>query len=286
MPSFIGREFLKDLVADPKPGGAVGAWHGLDDHKTGGASLLGASDERPFIGRVREPRPLDGLVASVEGGGAAAAFAGETGIGKTTLLTQVAKVESKRPDVRIHRARGVESEAVRAFAATADLLLSLRERLAELPQAQRQAHEGRLARASVQLASPPVTCTGSARRASARCRRYAAAIHLVRPSPRPGLVRRKHVGHPIAYRVLERYRLSSNADGRRRRTAQPGDPRTREGTDAESRPLVSASGRVGTSACCRNHSSSSSDGGGSQPTRPSDCSGPHLCGPQSADRGT
>jgi energy-coupling factor transporter ATP-binding protein EcfA2 len=84
---------------------------------------------------------LDGLVESVEGGGAAVLVVGEAGIGKTALLTQVAEMVSHRPGMRVLRARGVESEAVLAFAAIADLLCPLHERFVELPQAQRQALE-------------------------------------------------------------------------------------------------------------------------------------------------
>jgi hypothetical protein len=48
-----------------------------------GGGRLGAPAERPFVGRGHERRLLDGLVASVECGGAAALVAGEAGIGKT-----------------------------------------------------------------------------------------------------------------------------------------------------------------------------------------------------------
>src|SRR5690242_7000439 len=101
---------------------------GLDDHTTGSSARLGAPAERPLVGRVRELRFLCGLVESVEGGGAAAIVAGEAGVGKTALLTQFAEVASKRLGKRVLRARGVESEAVLAFAAIADLLLPLHGR--------------------------------------------------------------------------------------------------------------------------------------------------------------
>lgn len=85
-----------------------------------------------------ERRLLDGLVESVEGGGTAVLVVGEAGIGKTALLTQVAEMVSHRPGMRVLRARGVESEAVLAFAAIADLLCPLHERFVELPHGERQ----------------------------------------------------------------------------------------------------------------------------------------------------
>ena len=139
----------------------MGVRYGLGDHRTGGAGRLLAPAERPFVGRVCERRLLHGLVESVEGGGAAALVAGEAGVGKTALLTQVAEEASKRPRMRVLGARGVESEAVLAFAAIADLLLPLRERFVELPQAQRQALEVCLALAGGPAAGPLAACAGA-----------------------------------------------------------------------------------------------------------------------------
>jgi ABC-type transport system involved in cytochrome c biogenesis ATPase subunit len=45
-----------------------------------------------LVGRARERRLLEGLVESVEGGGAAVVIAGEAGVGKTALLMHVAGV--------------------------------------------------------------------------------------------------------------------------------------------------------------------------------------------------
>jgi DNA-binding CsgD family transcriptional regulator len=98
-----------------------------------------------LVGRIHERRLLDGLIESVEGGGAAALIVGEAGTGKTALLTHVAEVASNRVGLRVLRARGEESEAGLAFAALADMLLPLRERFTELPPAQRHALEGCLA---------------------------------------------------------------------------------------------------------------------------------------------
>ena len=113
-----------------------------------------------LVGRVRERRLLDGLVESVEGGGAAVLIAGEAGVGKTALLTHVADVASKR-GLRVLRARGEESEAVLAFATLADLLRPLREKFAGLPQTQRQALEVCLALSSGPAAGPLAACAGA-----------------------------------------------------------------------------------------------------------------------------
>ena len=59
-----------------------------------------------LVGRARERRLLDGLVESVEGGGAAILIAGEAGVGKTALLTHVADVASKRGLRVLQGARG------------------------------------------------------------------------------------------------------------------------------------------------------------------------------------
>ena len=109
-----------------------------------GVGLAQRLDGR-LVGRAREQRLLDGLVESVEGGGTAVIIAGEAGVGKTALLTHVVGVASER-GLRVLRARGEESEAVLAFAVLADLMRPLRERIGELPRAQRQALEVALLR--------------------------------------------------------------------------------------------------------------------------------------------
>ena len=113
-----------------------------------------------LVGRARERRLLDGLVASVEGGGAAVVIAGEAGVGKTALLTHVADVASDR-GLRVLRARGEESEAVLAFATLAGLMRPFRENFDELPQAQRQALEVCLALSSGPAAGPLAACAGA-----------------------------------------------------------------------------------------------------------------------------
>lgn len=113
-----------------------------------------------LVGRVRERRLLDGLVESVQGGGASVVIAGEAGVGKTALLTHVADVASKR-GLRVLRTRGEESEVVLAFAALADLLRPSREKFAELPQIQRQALEVCLALSSGPAVGPLAACAGA-----------------------------------------------------------------------------------------------------------------------------
>ena len=114
----------------------------------------------PLVGRARERGLLDGLVESVEGGGAAVVITGEAGVGKTALLMRVADMASER-GLRVLRAGGEESEAVLAFAILADLLRPLREKFAQLPQIQRQALELRLALSSGPAAGPLAVCAGA-----------------------------------------------------------------------------------------------------------------------------
>src|SRR6266446_2394793 len=125
-----------------------------------GAGLVRRLDGR-LVGRGWERRLLDELIESVEGGGAVALIVGEAGAGKTALLSHVAEVASKRAGLRVLRACGEESEAVLAFAAIADVLLPLREKFAELPQAQRHALEVSLALSSGPAAGPLAACAGA-----------------------------------------------------------------------------------------------------------------------------
>ena len=115
----------------------------------------------PLVGRVRERLLLEGLLDSVEARGAATLVVGEAGVGKTALLTSVANVASKRAGLRVLRARGEESEAVLAFATLADVLLPLREKFADLPQAQCQALEACLALSSKPMTGPLAACAGA-----------------------------------------------------------------------------------------------------------------------------
>ncbi len=134
----------------------------MDSVITKPAGMPGSADrlDGRLVGRVREQRLLDGLIESVEGGGAAALIVGEAGVGKTALLNHVAET-SERAGLRVLRARGAESEAVLAFAAIADVLLPLREKFAELPPAQRQALEVCLALSSGPAAGSLAACAGA-----------------------------------------------------------------------------------------------------------------------------
>ena len=114
-----------------------------------------------LVGRVRERCLLDGLIESVEGGGAAAVIAGEAGVGKTALLMHVAEKASQREGLRVLRVRGQESEAILAFATVADLLLPLREKFADLPQAQRKALEICLSLSGGRAGGPLAGCAGA-----------------------------------------------------------------------------------------------------------------------------
>jgi DNA-binding CsgD family transcriptional regulator len=130
---------------------------------TGPGALPGSAHQvqGPLVGRVRERRLLEGLLDSVDDRGAATLVVGEAGVGKTALLAHVANVASKRTGLRVLRARGEESEAVLAFAALADVLLPLREKFAELPQAQCQALEACLALSCKPAAGPLAACAGA-----------------------------------------------------------------------------------------------------------------------------
>lgn len=114
---------------------------------------------RVFVGRGRELSQLDGLVRGALGGRAAAVVvAGEAGIGKTELLQEAA--ERARP-ARVLTVRGVESEAVLAFSAAADLLLPLRQHFAHLPDVQREALEVGLALRAGPSGSELAACAGA-----------------------------------------------------------------------------------------------------------------------------
>lgn len=96
---------------------------------TGFASVRRMS--RVLVGRDRERSALAGLLARARAGdGAALILRGEPGIGKTSLLDDLA---DGRGDVRLLRTRGVESESPLAFAALHRLLLPLSGRIGDLP---------------------------------------------------------------------------------------------------------------------------------------------------------
>ncbi|WP_236705549.1 AAA family ATPase, partial [Frankia sp. ACN1ag] len=92
-----------------------------------------ASGRRLLVGRQRERRLIDGLLAAVTQRGGALLLRGEPGVGRSTLL----RYAEWRSAARVLWLRGVESESALPFAALADLVLPLRENLRELPDAQR-----------------------------------------------------------------------------------------------------------------------------------------------------
>ena len=110
-----------------------------------------------FVGRTRERRLLDGLVASVEGGGSAGVIIGEPGIGKTALLAQVARTSR----ARVLRVRGSQGEDVLPFAVAADLLRPLARHFADLPPTQAQALEVALALSDGPAPNPLAACAGA-----------------------------------------------------------------------------------------------------------------------------
>jgi len=108
----------------------------------------------PVVGRDRERGLIDGLLAGVSRQGGALLLRGEPGVGKTTLLDYAAGAAAPAVDARVLRLQGVEAEASLPFAALADLVLPLREHLADLPGAQRSALEICLALAEGEVTSP------------------------------------------------------------------------------------------------------------------------------------
>lgn len=110
---------------------------------------------RTFVGRDQELRLLRGLVETAATGGCAAVVLGEPGVGKTTLLREATAAVQRTLWVA-----GVESEAMLAFAAVADLMRPFRKRLDQLPPAQRDALAVALA---MQPGTPPsllAVCAG------------------------------------------------------------------------------------------------------------------------------
>jgi DNA-binding CsgD family transcriptional regulator/tetratricopeptide (TPR) repeat protein len=98
--------------------------------------------DRVLVGRDHERRLLAALVEAGATTGTAALLRGEAGVGRSTLLAEVA---AHAGDRRVLRVRGVESEAVLPCAALADLLMPLRTHFAALPDVQREALETGLA---------------------------------------------------------------------------------------------------------------------------------------------
>ncbi len=116
-----------------------------------------ASGRRLLVGRQRERRLIDGLLAAVTQRGGALLLRGEPGVGRSTLL----RYAEWRSAARVLWLRGVESESALPFAALADLVLPLRENLRELPDAQRAALEICVALSEGSPAGPYAACAGT-----------------------------------------------------------------------------------------------------------------------------
>src|SRR5438128_2358976 len=96
-----------------------------------------------LVGRERERQELDRVLATARSGRSAVlALVGEPGIGKTTLLEYAAE---QRGELRLLRARGIESEAQIPFAGLFELLRSALGLLERIPAPQAAALERALA---------------------------------------------------------------------------------------------------------------------------------------------
>ncbi|HEY3034258.1 MAG TPA: AAA family ATPase, partial [Streptosporangiaceae bacterium] len=112
---------------------------------------------RTIVGRERERRLLEELVATGQTQAAAAVLLGEPGMGKTSLLSYVHDRALER-GAQVIGVRGAESEAMLPFAAIADLLLPMRNLFVELPAPQRLALEICLALAHGPGPGPLAAC--------------------------------------------------------------------------------------------------------------------------------
>src|SRR6478735_7357163 len=91
----------------------------------------------PLWGRVEELSRLDAELGRVRGGeSAAVVIRGEAGIGKTTLLDQLAH---RATGCRVTRIAGVESEIELPYAAAQQLLAPLLDLTERLPEPQQRA---------------------------------------------------------------------------------------------------------------------------------------------------
>src|SRR3954451_9246803 len=96
-----------------------------------------------LLGREDERLALDRLLAEArEGHSGVLALVGEPGIGKTALLERAAHCAG---DMRVLRARGIQSEAEVPFAGLAELLRAALEALERIPRPQASALAGALA---------------------------------------------------------------------------------------------------------------------------------------------
>ncbi|GCD47927.1 helix-turn-helix transcriptional regulator [Streptomyces paromomycinus] len=125
--------------------------------RTSGWSRLSRPAGPGLVGRGRERRLIDDLLAAGADGGAALLLWGEPGVGKTALLEYAAEQAGEAA----LWARGIESETVLPFAALADLLLPFGAEFRELPGVQRAALESCLALSGEPLANPYAACMGA-----------------------------------------------------------------------------------------------------------------------------
>src|SRR5215510_748722 len=97
-----------------------------------------ASHPAPLVGRGSELRFLGGLLARVRDGGGAVVVRGEAGIGKSALLSEVARLAVAQ-QLRVLTTTGVQSEAQIAFAGLYQLLRPVLDQVDRLPPPQRGA---------------------------------------------------------------------------------------------------------------------------------------------------
>src|SRR4051794_29257797 len=89
------------------------------------------------VGRDEERRRIGDLLdAARDGRGGALVVAGEAGMGKTALLEEAVE---QAADMRVLRARGVETEAMLPYAGLLSLLISMLDLIEAIPKPQADA---------------------------------------------------------------------------------------------------------------------------------------------------
>lgn len=95
---------------------------------------MGVHDDRRLLGRARELKLLDDLLAEARGGhGAVLVIRGEAGVGKTSLLRHCA---DHATGLQLRRTAGVQSEMQLPFASLHQLCRPILERVGSLPRPQ------------------------------------------------------------------------------------------------------------------------------------------------------
>ena len=97
-----------------------------------------SKDRSPLLGRETELEALTGLLDGVEQRGSALLLRGDPGIGKSRLLAEVEAIARKR-DMAVLTTTGVESEARLAFSGLHQLVRPIKDRVADLIPAHREA---------------------------------------------------------------------------------------------------------------------------------------------------